>query len=325
MQEQLDLFGDENTLYNTAVQNLLEMRFAVAAETLREYSGFFPWAKDVERELQTATFWMERLGVDTWEPSLEDDPEAVYKVWLQFEKAFEYPWGEQRVEHKLQTSVFSRLAAGMEARFFDKRHTLAQGTPMGLFHLRAGDADAAVACLQAHVRAEPENGLVLGYLGDAHILRADREAALTCYQRAFALDPEKVDVEHILCSQLLHELRIFEAEDATRKTGLAWFPVVAQLRGFFRPVVLNGLDQFKYWHILFERFKGYYHMQKDFSKDFLLFFCAMVLSDNAAMVRYVSEPDLIEARKIMKDIDEDLFSWHISRLREKESSSINRL
>jgi tetratricopeptide (TPR) repeat protein len=321
MFEQLGLFGEENTVYNEGIEHLLEFRFSLALDKLRDYSRFFPWAREVLREIEMAGFWMERLGRDEWDPSLEEDPLRVYGLWLEFENAFGYPWEGHRVEHKFQTALFSRLAEGVERRFDLNLHALPGGTPMGLFFLRAGDVERAVTRLQAHIRAEPLNPLALGYLGDAHMLRADREAALACYQRAFAFGPGQVDRDHILCPELMEALRQFESEQVDEGRSIDWFAVSAQLGGFFKPVILDGLEEVKAWHKRFCRLlegEGGRGKGEDPRRGPMLFFHAMVLSDNAHAAVYAPGLDLIELRKTMKEIDEHLFSLHIRRLRERE-------
>lgn len=322
MHEQLSLFGEENTALNTGIRHLLEMRFAAAAETLRDYSRLFTWGKDVGKEIAQAEFWIKRLGTESWDPALEKDPEGVFRIWLEFEDAFGYPWGEHGAEHKLQIAMFSRLAAAITARFDGKSHTLSCGTPIGLFFLRAGDADAAVSWLQAHIRVEPENARAYGYLGDAHMLRSDREAALACYQRAFAIDPGDVDTAHIICLELVQELRAFESEQEFECRDVAWFPALAQLNGIFKPIELKDLDQLKTWHARLDRLVDKHSKKRDLSRNPMVFYHAMVISDNASMAGCVPGLDLIEVRKTMKEIDEDLFSLHIRQLRERESKSI---
>ena len=51
MAEQLSLFGDENTLFNTGLQQLLEMDFGGCLETLERYRKMFPWGRDTGKEM----------------------------------------------------------------------------------------------------------------------------------------------------------------------------------------------------------------------------------------------------------------------------------
>lgn len=63
MPEQLSLFGDENTLFNTGVKQLFEMDFGGCVETLARYFKLFPWGRKPEKEISISEFWLENLGI----------------------------------------------------------------------------------------------------------------------------------------------------------------------------------------------------------------------------------------------------------------------
>jgi len=54
--EQLSLFGEENTTYNTAMGHLLDLRFAPAMTAFTDYARFFPWGRVVDREIAMACY-----------------------------------------------------------------------------------------------------------------------------------------------------------------------------------------------------------------------------------------------------------------------------
>ncbi len=313
MPEQLRLFGEENTTYNTALEHLLNLRFAEAVAAFTDYSRFFPWATGVDREIAMAEFWMTRTGAGAWDPARVEDPERVLRLWLEFEGAFEYPWNRDGVEAGLQAAIFSGLAAGRAGRDRDTGHTLSNGTPVGLIFLRAGRFEEAVFRLQALVRAEPEHARGYGYLGDALMGRSDREGAMACYHRSLALDAEALDRDHLFCTDLARELREFESRQG-KEGGRdpAWFPVVARLEGVFRPLRAGDLDEMRLWHARFQRLLHGGRRTEAFVHG-------VVLSDNASLAAYVPGLDIVEVRRVMRRIDEELFLRHMEQLRAEES------
>jgi len=314
--EQLSLFGEENTTYNTAMGDLLDLRFAAAIKAFMDYARFFPWARGVDREIAMARFWMDRTGFDARDGVLEADPEGVLGLWLEFESTFGYPWDRDGVEAGLQKAVFSGLAG----RDGDTGHTLSGGTPVGLIFLRAGRMEEAVFRLQALVRAEPEHARGYGYLGDALMGRSDRQAAMACYHRSLVLDPEALDRDHLLCVDLARELRDFESrQEGEGGRDPAWFPAVARLEGVFRTLRAGDLDEMRLWHDRFQRLLHGGGPLERARQDPGVFVHGMVLSDNASLAAYVPGLDIVEVRRIMRRIDEDLFLRHMEQLRKEES------
>ena len=321
MAEQLNLFGGENTTYNTAMGHLLDLRFAEAVTAFMGYARSFPWGRMVDREIAMAEFWRTRIGAGAWDPVRAEDPEAVLRLWLEFEEAFGHPWNRDGMEAGLQKAVFSRLAARLASRDGDTEHTLSNGTPVGLIFLRAGRMEEAVFRLQALVRAEPEHARGYGYLGDALMDRSDREGAMACYHRSLALEPEALDRDHLLCVDLARELKNFESrpgEEGARNP--AWFPAVARLEGVFHPLRAGDLDEMRLWHARFQRLVHGGGPLERARRDPGVFVHGMVLSDNAPLAAYVPDFDIVEVRKVMRRIDEGLFLRHMEQLRAEESS-----
>jgi tetratricopeptide (TPR) repeat protein len=319
--EQLSLFGGENTAYNRAMGHLLDLRFAEAVTAFMGYARSFPWGRGVDREIAMAEFWMTRTGAGAWNPARAEDPEAVLRLWLEFEEAFGHPWDRDGMEAGLQKAVFSRLAAGLAGRDGDMGHALSNGTPVGLIFLRAGWMEEAVFRLQALVRAEPEHARGYGYLGDALMGRSDRERAMTCYHRSLALDPEALDRDHLLCADLARELKDFGSRPGQGgDRDPAWFPAVARLEGVFHPLRARDLDEMRLWHARFQRLVHGGGPLERARRDPGIFVHGMVLSDNASLAAHVPGLDIVEVRKVMRRIDEDLFLRHMEQLRAEESS-----
>jgi hypothetical protein len=109
-----------------------------------------------------------------------------------------------------------------------------------------------------------------------------------------------------------------ESEEAIDGRAVAWLPTLAQLKGIFNPIVFYGLDQLKSWHARFRRLVETDDEHRNSSRAPLIFYHAMVLSDNASMMQSLPGLDLIEIRKAMMEINQELFSLHMRHVREKE-------
>ena len=106
MAEQLSLFGDENTLFNTGLQQLFEMDFVGCLETLKRYRKMFPWGRDTSEEIVICEFWLEKLENTNRDNLKPAEAERRYHLWLEFEEAFGHPWPEQSIERENLGSSF---------------------------------------------------------------------------------------------------------------------------------------------------------------------------------------------------------------------------
>jgi len=314
MAEQLSLFGEENTLFNGAVQRLLEMDFSGCLERLERYRKLFPWGREVRREAAVAAFWRERLGGAVWERIDSAEVERRYGLWLDFEKAFGCPWPEDNIEQQFQVRYFLRLTESLAASGEETPTSLPGGTPTGLLHLLAGRPSGAIPLLQGLIGAEPENARIYGYLGDAYVLRGDLPTARICYREAFSLDPAGLDLRRLGDRELLELVADQGQEDDLEPRALAWLPVRAHLLGIFPRRLFRGLDELRAW---VERYLDLIRAHREHPTDAMvprLFYCAMVLSDNAPMLRFVSSVDLAEVRRLMKSLNPALFARHMRDL-----------
>ncbi len=319
MVEQLSLFGDENTLYNTGLQHLLEMDFGRCVETLKRYARLFPWGRDPVKEIAIGRFWQEKLEMARWTAIVPHEAERRYNLWLQFEQLFGYPRSRESIERQFQIRFFSRLAEGLEKGKEGERTTLPQGTPVGFLYLLAGRPDPAIALLQALIAAEPDHGKAYGYLGDAYALRGDLRTARICYREAFAMAPDQVDIVHLQDSELKEWLEALEREEGVEDDPLGWFPVVAQLEGFFEWRDIRNLEELKAWIERYLDLVEVFEKKGDKALIPRLFYHAMVLSDNAAILRFIKKVDVIEVRKRMKAWDSDLFARHLRAIERRDS------
>jgi tetratricopeptide (TPR) repeat protein len=310
MTEQLSLFGDENTLFNTGVQRLLDMDFRGCLETLERYRKLFPWGQNVRQEMAMAEFWLEKLNQAKWTEIDSAEAERRYRLWLEFEEASGFSWPEESIEGQFQVRYFERLAddlaAGPKAA-----PRLPGGTPLGLIHLLAGRPDSAIALLQAFIAVVPEDARAYGYLGDAYAARGDLRTARICYREAFVLEPGAVDVKRLRDPGLREILSDAPEEDDGEPPAIEWLPVRAQLSGIFERRVLRNMEEVQQW---LQRYLDLVKAQGKNAQEALvprLFYHAMVLSDNASMLRFIKHVDLAEVRRMMKGSNPALFARHM--------------
>jgi tetratricopeptide (TPR) repeat protein len=268
-----------------------------------------------------AQFWSEKLGSTDWTDIEATDAEKRYHFWLEFEETFDYPWPEEGIERLFQLGYFSRIVDGLAKSEQFKAPKLPRGTPTGLIYLLAGKSDTAIHFLQELIASEPEPAAVYGYLGDAYALRGDLRTARICYREAFVLSPDQVDIKHIQDNELKKRLEELEAGESLDNNPQKWFAVVAQLDGFFEKRFFRGLEELKEW------IKQYVALEKTYGKtrndDLVpsLFYHAIVLSDNATMMKFIKKVDLVEVRQRMKKWHSVLFTRHMRDLEKKESRS----
>ena len=310
MTEQLSLFGDENTLFNLGIQRLLEMDFSGCLATLERYRKLFPWGQNTRQETAMAEFWLTKLPGATWTEINPVEAERRYRFWLEFEEAFGFPWPEESIERQFQARYFGRLTDGL-ATSPKETPRLPDGTPLGLIHLLAGRPDPAIPLLQAFIAAEPEDARVYGYLGDAYVARGDLRTARICYREAFVLEPKGVDVKRLRDPGLREMLSEAAGDDDGTPPAIEWLPVRAQVSGIFERRMLRNMEEVKQWLQRYLDLEKEYRRGVDGTRVPRLFYHAMVLSDNASMLRFIKQVDLAEIRRMMKVSDPALFARHM--------------
>jgi hypothetical protein len=92
MMEQLGLFGDENTLFNTGVQRFLDMDFGGCLDTLERYHKLSPWGQNARQETAMAEFWLTKLGGATWIEIDFAEAERRFRLWLEFGEPTALEW-----------------------------------------------------------------------------------------------------------------------------------------------------------------------------------------------------------------------------------------
>ncbi|MEW6664410.1 MAG: hypothetical protein AB1512_04210 [Thermodesulfobacteriota bacterium] len=324
MNEQLSLFVDENTLFNKALERLLDMDFKGCMESLAHYARLYPWGRSIERERDMCVFWLDCLGerpADEWGP---EEAERRYRVWLKFEERFGYPWPDHEIEKHFGERYFSRIAKGLDGHAPGSPVRLPDGTPTGLIYLRGGAVAKAIASLQRLVAVDREDAGAYGYLGDAFALSGDLTAARACYLKAFAINSEEVDIHHLLDREAKDRLGELDQDERAEGDPVGWFPSIAILEGFFEPVAAADVDEVKTWRKRYERLLEAQAGNGDPSLIPRLFAHALILAENGRTLGLTGDFDLIEVRRKMKAWRPDLFASYMARLEELETGPRKR-
>jgi len=311
MAEQLSLFAEENTLFNIGTQRLLKLDFAGCLETLGRYRKLYPWGRDVSSVIEMASFFGTKLVKETGRAVDPKEGERRYRIWREFEAAFGYPWRTDSIEEKLQVQYFSMLTDGLISGGYSEMAVLPDGTPVGLIYLLARRTKEAVSSLQASIRDKPNNAATYGYLGDAYFLLGDVRRARRCYLEAFAVEPTEVDLTRLQDVEIKELLNGLAEEEEFDEDPIAWFPVAAQLEEIFERRVSTDLEDLDRWVTRYLELLEGYKKHEDGASIPRLFYHAMVLSDNAQMMKNVKKMDLLEIRRNMKKWQPVLFARYM--------------
>ena len=318
MTEQLSLFAEENVTFNTGVQQLLDLDFAGCLETLEHYRDSFPWARDVSFEIEMASFLHVRLADANWGAINPQEAEKRCQIWQEFQTAFGYPWNPDSIGDKLEVRYFSMLVDGLRSGTCSETSRLPDGTPVGLFFVLARRPKEAIRALQASLRDKPDDAAAYGYLGDAHFLLHDIRRARVCYREAFAIEPMEVDLERIKDDELKEFLDLLGDDEEVGGNHVAWFPVVARLERIFEPRVSSDLEDLNRWIVQYLELLEAHQEEGDRTLIPKLFYRAMVLSDNAHMMKHVNNIDLPSIRRDMKRWHPALFGRYMRQLQRAE-------
>ncbi|MBW2058061.1 MAG: tetratricopeptide repeat protein [Deltaproteobacteria bacterium] len=318
MPEQLGLFTEENTLFNTATQQILDMDFSGCLESLVLYQKRFPWGRDVGPIIEIASFLSVRLAKESRGAMGPEEVEGRYQVWQEFETAFGYPWQAGSFQERLQTNYFSVLVNGLVSGGCGGGIELPGGTPVGLIYLLAGRIREAAKSLEALIQEKHRSAAACGYLGDAYLLLGDVDRARLCYREAFTIEPAQVDLKRLQDGELRLFLETISEDEAFERDPVAWLPVAGQLEGFFERRVLRDQADLDRWLARYLELLESQTQSGDMSLIPRLFYHAMVLSDNAHVMRLTGKTDVLEIRRNMKKWQPVVFARHMEKLDSKE-------
>ena len=319
--EQIPLFQDEFMLINDAAAAIKALRLDDALESLKRYSELYRGGKDVETKFQIASFLKERLSAAP--PSGPDRPPYLFHVWRSFEEFCRSLGFGGATVAELRNPFFHKIVAAIEGSRLADSAFLAEGIPVGYAHLQTGEYDRAIRSLQACLTATPENAAIYGYLGDAYLMRGDREVARQVYFTACLIDPVVLDWNHLRDDQLKDLLkRLPEEYDCDPSLACEWLPACAYVQGLFRPKNIRLWEEFKTFT------DGYFELKKTAlqtpspSHAAKLFLRGIVLCDNEPFLRMFKGIEFAEVRREMKAANAALFAAYLKQIDRRRRNGI---
>jgi len=309
--KQLSLFDDKNCLRNEGILELTLLSLGEAKEAFERYRAFYPQGDALDVEIKITDFLTK--GFRNAPVGSPDMSIYLYRLWESFEvyvKSLGY--AHQNIVSDIKHSFFRKIVETIDQCDLASEPFLSEKLPTGYFYIQTGQYDLAIKSLQACIPLTPNNAAIYGYLGDTYLLREEPKVARQCYREACLIDPAGIDWHHIKNDDLL-ALRDELIEDYDRDQGLAleWLPSHALIEGLFE------LKPTK----LIEELKGLVEEYLALEKAFLqekrpelkarLFFRGILLCGNEQILRFIKKVSLIAIRKLMKDVNPDLFSRYL--------------
>ena len=311
--EQIALFEDEFMLLNDAAAAIKALRPDDAWELLQRYRELYRGGKEVEAKLQIASFLKEKLSAAP--PAGPARPAYLFQVWRSFENFCRSLGPAGAIIDELRRPFFQTIVAALEESGLTDKAFLAEMIPVGYAYLQTGNHDRAIRSLQASLTATPENAAIYGYLGDAYLMRGDREVARQVYFTACLIDPAVIDWKYLQDKELKNLLeRLPEEYDYDPALACAWLPAFAYVQGFFRPRQIKLWEEFKTFT------EGYLKLKKTAMKTpspslaAKLFLKGIVLCDNETFIRKIKGIDFAEVRRTMKEAHAALFAEYLKQI-----------
>ncbi|MCE5263733.1 MAG: tetratricopeptide repeat protein [Deltaproteobacteria bacterium] len=180
--EQISLFEEEFMLLNEASAALMALRPGTVLELLERYRALYPGGQNVETKVRIASFLQQ--GFAATPPGAPDRPSYLFGLWGSFERYCRSLAPGGATADDFLRPFFRKIADAIEQGMLTDGDFLAEGIPVGYAHLQIGDYDRAIHSLQTALTITPANAATYGYLGDAYLMRGDREAARQIYFEA---------------------------------------------------------------------------------------------------------------------------------------------
>ncbi len=323
--EQLLLFQDQDMLFNRGVLELARLNLEAARAAFDRYEELYHDGDAIDPQRKLTDFLIESFsGVPD---SCPEKPAHIYGVWTSFKTYVEsgHSLGSTLLT-EMKYSFFKKIREAIEECSLTDPFYIADEIPVGYVYIQLKEYSLAIQSLQACIRATPDNAAIHGYLGDAYILRGemgDTAAARQCLLEASLIDPLGIDWPHIKDAALL-ELKdqIIEEHDLEEPLALEWLPSYAYVTGIFEPKTIKpneGLGEFvdEYLNI-----KRAYEREQTAGLKARLFLRSMILCDNEDSLRYIKGIDFMDIRRVMKDVNPELFRTYLDFVERRNRSRV---
>jgi len=296
--KQLLLFEEENCLRNQG-------------KVFNRYKALYPRGDKVDLEIKLIEFLIE--GFQNAPVDSPDKPIYIYRFWTSFEdyvKSLNYEY--KTIVSKIKRSFFTKIVETIDQCDLATKPYLSDTIPTGYFYIQTGQYDLAIKYLQGCIPITPDNAAIYGYLGDTYFLRGETGVARHCYREACLVDPAGIDWHHMKDKDLL-ELRdrLMNKYGPDKHLALEWLPGHAFIEGLFELKVIKLNEGLK------ELVDEYLALEKAFLREerpelkAKLFFRGIILCGNEQALRFVKKVSFIDIRRLMKDVNPDLFSRYL--------------
>ncbi len=312
--EQLLLFQDRDMLFNRGVLELIRLNLDAARQAFNRYQELYHDRDAIDREAKLTDFLI--TGFSRVPDTCPERPARLYRLWTSFEGYLQSVSFEgENIISKIKYSFFRKIREALEQCNLTDPLYISDTVPTGYVYMQIKKYNLAIQSLQACIPVTPDNAVVYGYLGDAYMLRGepgDMGVSRQCYLEAYLIDPGGIDWRHIKDPALL-KLRdqIIEEHNLEDSLALEWLPSYAYIEGIFKPKAIkfnNGLKEFvdEYLNI-----KKAYDKEQASDLKAKLFIRSIILCDNEEYLRFIKSIDFMDIRRLMKDINPDLFRRYL--------------
>jgi len=312
--EQLLLFQDRDMLFNRGVLELTRLNLDAAKDAFNRYEELYHSTGDISSEVKLVDFLIK--GFSVIPDTCPERPAHLYRFWTALESYLQsVNFVGEKIAAEIKYSFFRKILMALEQCDLTDAPYVFGTVPTGYIYMQLKKYSLAIQSLQVCIPTTPDSATIYGYLGDAYILRGepgDKDASRQCLLEACLIDPCGIDWSHTKDTALL-ELRdqIAEGHDIEGPLALEWLPSYAYIEGIFKRKTIKfnyGLKEFvgEYLNI-----KKVYDKKQSSELKAGLFIRAMILCDNEDSLRFIKSVDFMDIRRLMKDINPDLFHTYL--------------
>ena len=312
--EQLLLFQDRDMLFNSGVLELARLNLDAAKGAFNRFQELYHDRDATDKEAKVTDFLIKGLSVVP--DSCPERPALLFRLWTSFESYLQsVNFVGENIVSEIKYSFFRKIREALEQCNLTDALYISDTIPTGYVYIQLKEYSLAIQSLQACILGTPDNATIYGYLGDAYMLRGepgDSGASRHCLLEACLIDPGAIDWPHIKDVALL-ELKdqIIEERDLEESLALEWLPSYAYMAEIFQPKTIKLNEGLKEFVEEYLNIKKAYDKEQSADLKAKLFIRSMILCDNEDSLKFIKSIDFIDIRRLMKDINPDLFRRYL--------------
>jgi tetratricopeptide (TPR) repeat protein len=321
--EQLWLFQDQDMLLNSGIFELTRLNLDTAKEAFNRYQDLYHDRDAIDWKIKLTDFLIK--GFSRVPDTCPERPTHLYRLWTSFESYLQSVGSvSENIVSKIKYSFFQKIREAVEQCNLTDEFYISDTIPIGYVYMQIKEYSLAIQSLQACILVKPDNAVIYGYLGDAYILRGepgDTDVSRHCYLEAYLIDPAGIDWGHMKDKELLEfKDQIIEEYNMEDSLALEWLPSYAYIQAMFKLKTLRLNDGLKEFVDEYLKIKKTYDKEQASDLKAKLFIRSIILCDNEDPLRFVKSIDFIDIRRLMKDINPDLFRKYLRHIENKNRS-----